>query len=118
MNLVRGRPAAGGLEVEGMLLPGILPASPGAAQRAEIVLGIRPEDVEVAEAAAPDAIPARVGLVESLGSHTLLTLHAGPLKLRALVASPPASGEVGVRLPSEHRHWFDVDTGAAIQLDA
>lgn len=113
MNLLHGRPTENGFEVDGVRLSG--PPPNGAP--AEIVLGIRPEDVEVVQAGAAGAIPARVGLVESLGAHTLITLESGPLKLRALVPSSPDSAEVGVRLPPERRHWFDAKTGAAVRSD-
>lgn len=116
MNLLRGRTEAGGFETEGVRVPGTPPKTSPAG--AEIVLGIRPEDVEVVEERRGESggIPASVTLVESLGSQNLLTLRArgGSLVLRALAPAPPATTEVALKLPAEHRHWFDAATGELI----
>jgi multiple sugar transport system ATP-binding protein len=110
MNLVRGRAVGeSGFEAKGVRIPGAPPAPEGS----ELVLGIRPEDVELAGAS--EAIAAKVTLAESLGSHVLLTLEAGALVVRALVAGDPGQSEVGVRLPpADRRHWFDAATGRRI----
>jgi ABC-type sugar transport system ATPase subunit len=115
MNLLDGRVSATppGFQVDGMHIPGAAPRPEGAG----LVLGIRPEDVEVVESGAgrgSEVILVTVSLLESLGSHTLLTLRSGSLVLRALVSSEPTGTEVGVRLPAESRHWFDASTGRRV----
>ncbi len=57
---------------------------------AEVVLGIRPEDLDIV--AASDGFPFRVRVVEPLGSHTLLTGHAGE-------AADARRGAAGLRGP-------------------
>ena len=54
---------------------------------AEVVLGIRPEDVQVDLAPAADAVPAKVYISEVLGKETLLTLICGDLYVKAIVGA-------------------------------
>jgi multiple sugar transport system ATP-binding protein len=117
MNLLRGRIENGVFAAEGVRMEGAPTAAAG-----EIVLGIRPEDVEIAARGTirgDESIPARIALVESLGSQTLLTLapDAGGGVLRALVQAPPDVSEVEARLPAERRHWFDAATGGRLTVD-
>ncbi len=54
---------------------------------AEVVLGIRPEDVQVVTAGTPGAIAATVYISEVLGKETLLTLMCGDLHVKAIVGA-------------------------------
>ena len=89
-------------------------APPGAAS--DVVLGIRPEDLEpVAEA---DGFPFIVQVVEPLGSHTLLTGQAGDGVIRVMAASDlrPAAGSVLHLRPHPQRvSWFDVKSNTALE---
>jgi multiple sugar transport system ATP-binding protein len=81
-----------------------------------VVLGMRPEHVVVATSA---AVTGQVSLVEHLGSANLVTI-VGPnpdgtdFKLRALLPVDRAYGvgeSLGLMLPDDRLHWFDVETG-------
>ncbi len=111
INVLHGRAEQGGLEVEGIKVPGGAPAAEGQA----VVLGIRPEDVEVVEEGAAGTLAAEVRLVESLGSQLLLTLAMGAAVVRALVSIRAPSARVGIRLPPERRHWFEAESGKRIE---
>ena len=65
----------------------------------EVLLGIRPEDVQVALAPAPGAIAATVYISEVLGKETLLTLMCGDLHVKAIVGAM-------VRLESGTPTWL------------
>jgi len=95
------------------------------AERREVVLGVRPEDIDVqsitsAAAARSDgatAIQAAVEVVEPRGPETYLFLDAGSQVLTARV--PPdfagrAGQSVAVSLNWEKAHLFDADTGTAL----
>jgi len=83
-----------------------------------VTLGVRPEDVAVANAAGPVAtIRARLDLIEPLGNEVLLYARAGAHDLTARVApqalpEPPA--EIELALNVAHLHFFDAESGAAI----
>lgn len=66
-------------------------AAPGLAAGGETAeVGLRPEDVKVAAWADGAAgTPARVFEVEPLGSYTVVTVDAGPARVRALVRGQP-----------------------------
>lgn len=85
--------------------------------RAEVVLGIRPEDVHVDLAPMPDALPASVYISEALGKETLLTLICGSNRVKAIVGAMVRL-EIGVAVwmkftPSGLR-IFDVETEALL----
>ncbi len=88
---------------------------------AEIVLGIRPENVRIAQPQDSQTVQGRVYLVENLGMHNLVSVQiddsqAQPLTLRALLATDQKwSGEdISLVLPPQNIHWFDVQTGDAV----
>jgi multiple sugar transport system ATP-binding protein len=74
-------------------------------------LGIRPEHIGLAEVAAPDALPARVTMVEELGEARIIhaTLREGTtLLLRHAIDPTPREGEgIGLRLDPQRLHLFD-----------
>ncbi|MBI2901441.1 MAG: ABC transporter ATP-binding protein, partial [Planctomycetes bacterium] len=73
-------------------------------RRGEETVGIRPEDVRIAD---DGEIEMSVRLVEPLGPQRLLTLAGGGLELRALVpAGEPARPAVRVRLDPARLHRF------------
>ena len=89
-----------------------LPVPGGAAS---IVLGIRPEDMDIVSPSL--GFPFGVRVIEPLGSHTLLTGHAGDALIRVM-AEPdlrPAAGAVLYLRPRTERIiWFDAASGAAL----
>ena len=87
----------------------------------EVVLGIRPEAIQVADdgPGATGTVPAsaRLELVEPLGNETLLSLHAGDQPLVARIAPrplPPAGSTIALSIDTARMHFFDAATQAAL----
>jgi multiple sugar transport system ATP-binding protein len=83
---------------------------------AEVILGVRPEDLDIVEA--PRGFPFEVRIVEPLGSHTLLTGHAGGALMRVM-ATPDFRPGQGVTLflrpRTDHITWLDAGSGVALE---
>ncbi|XGV98021.1 MAG: ABC transporter ATP-binding protein [Leptolyngbya sp. BL-A-14] len=85
----------------------------------QIVLGIRPENVQLAETDAP-LIKGHVFLVENLGMHNLVSVkitnpQGDPIVLRTLL--PPdrwADRELSFTVTPDAMHWFDVESGDSL----
>src|SRR5689334_13909495 len=96
MNLVRGRAAGTGFEVGGQLLPLGAPAP----REGELVLGIRPEHVELVEHGSAATWPLRVQAVEMLGAERLVYGTLGDslftARLDATLPHPTIGETVGV----------------------
>lgn len=90
-----------------------------AATSSDLVLGIRPEHIELVATTAPHAIPAEVYILEPLGRETLVTLVVGDTRVK-LIAPPdlhlPLNSTVGLHFPAAHLHIFDSVTGAVFPL--
>ncbi len=90
---------------------------PAIDQPTEILVGIRPELVDVAPAGRL-AWPARLRLVESLGAQDLLYLDDGGQSLVAAVRSGLGEvlgrGDVSFAVPPDAIHLFDPDSGEAL----
>jgi multiple sugar transport system ATP-binding protein len=87
----------------------------------QIVLGIRPENVRIAQPEDRNTVQGRVFLVENLGMNNLVSVRvegsAGePTTIRTLLPTDRRwSGEdVTLALPLQNIHWFDVQTGDAV----
>ncbi|MCX7596773.1 MAG: TOBE domain-containing protein, partial [Fischerella sp.] len=87
----------------------------------QIVLGIRPENVRIAQPSDTQTIQGRVYLVENLGMHYLVSVRiegsqTGAITVRALLPTDQHwSGEdITLALPPEDIHWFDVQSGHAL----
>jgi multiple sugar transport system ATP-binding protein len=87
----------------------------------QIVLGIRPEDVRIAQPGDSQTIRGRVFLVENLGMHYLVSVkvegsQTGGITVRALLPTDQNwNGEdITLALPPEDIHWFDVQSGHAV----
>jgi len=83
----------------------------------EVLLGVRPEDIQVSRETENADVVADVFIVEPVGATTYLELRADGSNLK--VSSDPSqrfrSGErVGLRFAPEKLHWFDRATGARI----
>jgi multiple sugar transport system ATP-binding protein len=87
---------------------------------AQIVLGIRPEHIRIAEPEDPDAIHGRVSLVENLGMHYLVSVEIPNTQettiIRALIPSDRRWNRdmLSLTLPPQHIHWFDPNTGDSL----
>jgi len=81
--------------------------------RPELVFGIRPEDVHLADA----GLSAAVRVVEPLGAHQLVTATVGDQLFRIVLDSDVkiVSGDALIIAPRTGRaRWFDANTGVAI----
>lgn len=90
-----------------------------------VVLGIRPEHVQVAHSDDSSALLGKVFLVENLGMHNLVSVkvHASrgdSLTVRALL--PPGHHKEGeslaIAFPAERIHWFDPQSGDLVGRQA
>ncbi len=87
----------------------------------QLVLGIRPEHLRLAEASDLVTVRGTVFLVENLGMHKLVSVHipsqdGKSIVLRSLL-SPTTDWmhqTLTLALPPEHTHWFNGQTGSAI----
>jgi len=87
-----------------------------------VVMGVRPEHIQLAKSDDPQTIQGKVFLVENLGMHNLVSLRVQssrdeqPVILRALL--PPHNNWqnqiLTLALPPEQVHWFDVESGKAL----
>ncbi|HYF07244.1 MAG TPA: ABC transporter ATP-binding protein [Acetobacteraceae bacterium] len=114
MNLLPARNEGGVLTVAGAPLP--IPVPPGAP--ADLILGVRPQDVAMARPGDPGTIPGPVWMVELIGSERLIEVEIAPkLRVTAEVrASHKASLDeaVAVRPDPAHVHLFDPASGRAL----
>ncbi|MBL1174770.1 ABC transporter ATP-binding protein [Pantanalinema sp. GBBB05] len=87
---------------------------------AQVVMGIRPEHVQLATANDPNLIRGEVFLVENLGMNHLISVkvpnaNGEPVILRSLLPPhSPSSSELSLTLPSNAIHWFDPQSGDAL----
>ena len=111
MNLIEGQIAGGRFEAPGVSLP------VAAAERGNVVLGIRPEDLELTAADTPP-IRGKLYALELTGEATLVTLRNGPT---SICARGPAEFEAAIDAPialaprpGARIHLFDKTTGQRI----
>jgi multiple sugar transport system ATP-binding protein len=80
------------------------------ARRSEVVVGVRPESVDVVS----EGIPAVVEVVEEIGAdaHVFCASDLGKLVARTATQDAPQAGDrVYLRPHAEHAHFFDPTTG-------
>jgi ABC-type sugar transport system ATPase subunit len=112
MNLMEGHIEAGS---RGLLFRGAVQVPMGRALTGLSVgpatLGIRPEHIEIVAASHPDAVAARVDLIERVGSDSnVLLVVAERTSLFASVDGDTAireGDEVHIRIPPQHVQFFD-----------
>ena len=92
---------------------------------AQIVLGIRPEHIQIADSESEDlnTIHGRVSLVENLGMHYLVSVEIHHNRsiatiLRVLIPSDRSwnRDSLSLTLPPQHIHWFDPTTCDSLLL--
>ncbi|NEO97080.1 MAG: TOBE domain-containing protein, partial [Moorea sp. SIO3G5] len=81
----------------------------------QIALGIRPEDVALAQPQDRHRIEGRIYLVENLGMHNLISVRvkgSDSLSIRALLPNNLTweTEEVTLAIPPQSIHWFDSET--------
>ena len=106
MTVWRGRRDRGVLEARGVELPLPVDLPPGG----DLCVGIRPEDVELAEQPLAGGWAGAVHLCEPMGDRVLLTIRVGEESLRAFGPVRPWPEKVWVRVPAEKVHCFDAAT--------
>ena len=131
MNFLRGRlhlenDANPRLQMDGGNLPlGDLtaahPALKAYADR-EIVLGLRPEQLQLASAndSTQAALCAQLEVTEPVGNEVFLYLRFGPTELVARMppqALPAAGSEVALSFSPRHLHAFDPESGRRIETE-
>ena len=119
MNVMNGtlRRAGGAAQVE---VPGgarwPLPDGPGADGQA-VAYGIRPGDLQLADADAAAAVPAEIVVVEPTGAETELLLQAGASQLILVTHGRPdvkPGDRIGLVIDPAKAHVFDQATGARL----
>ena len=87
----------------------------------QIIMGIRPEHIQIAKPEDLAAIRGRVSLVENLGMHYLVSVEIhnsrlGTMIIRFLIPSDRNwnTEEISLMLPPQHIHWFDIETGNSL----
>jgi multiple sugar transport system ATP-binding protein len=113
--------SASALLVAGMKLP-LSPAVAAGLQaggQSEVWLGIRSENIEPLNRPDADCLPAKVLVVEPLGSHNLLTVQVGGATIK--VNAHPDAGflaeqEIWLRLSADKIRLMDKATGQALPL--
>jgi multiple sugar transport system ATP-binding protein len=88
----------------------------------EIVLGIRPEHVRVAQSGDRPTVQGRVFLVENLGMYKLVSVQipnsqGSSITIRTLLSPNQdwANRELTLAMPEDLTHWFDPVSGDALQ---
>ncbi len=115
MNLLPGVVRSGALHLGGVELSAV-PCPDG-----PITVGVRPEHLQLADGQTDGVVPARVDVVEPLGSHVLVTAVVDtPEPTRVIVQAPPgtaleAGTPVGLLVPSERTYLFDAESGEAVR---
>jgi multiple sugar transport system ATP-binding protein len=87
-----------------------------------VVLGIRPEDIDVAPDIEPSAgaVRVRLDVVEPLGNEAFLSARVGAQELTARVPPrrlPPAGAEVTLVFQRERMHFFDAETRETLRAE-
>jgi len=87
------------------------------ATSSELVLGVRPEDINVQENVAEETTRAEVYVVEPLGSENVIDMKIGTFLVKAL--APPSlvfdiGHQVYITFKKEKTHIFDKKTGNAV----
>ncbi|MEP7303043.1 MAG: TOBE domain-containing protein, partial [Caldimonas sp.] len=115
MNLVRGQADGTGFSAGGQLLP--LPAA--APRTGELVLGVRPEHVELSFELSAASWPLRVQALEMLGAERLVYGTLGETlftaRLDATAPHPKVGDIVGLTVAPPQMHWFDAATSARVE---
>ncbi len=111
INILKCRVAGNDLVLGGRTIPVSEERLKALRGRAEVLLGIRPENIHVGDG----PLTGRVQVVEPLGAFTLLIMEVDGQKLQALATPNGAfTGEVPLRLDEEHIHFFDPQTEARL----
>ena len=118
MNLLSARVEDGRMQLAGQSIPLSMPAGSRVRAGDHVTIGIRPEYLAFSAGPEPDALHARVVVVEHLGVNSLLTLEISDTTLQAVVAEDeaPRVGAEGWLIPDMRQVLlYDPETGDLIQ---
>jgi len=111
---VRGRAEGAGFTAGGQLLPLATPAP----RAGELVMGVRPEHVEIGADPHAAGWPLRVQALEMLGAERLVYGLLGETlftaRLDATMPHPNVGDIVAIHAAPSHVHWFDAATTARV----
>jgi sn-glycerol 3-phosphate transport system ATP-binding protein len=110
MNLI---PAAAALAAA----PALAQAMPPGIAPERLLLGIRPENLHLAPAGAPEHLAVKVGLIEYLGADSLMEARAGEARLLARMpgrVEHGAGSALSLAMDRATMHWFDTSSGRRI----
>jgi multiple sugar transport system ATP-binding protein len=102
------------LQIEDSMIEG-----PAGAPRGQTRVGIRAEAIQLTEGSTTGSIPARIDVVEPLGSATLLTVEVGQQEIKVQVPADhrvKSGDEVHLRLPPDSIRLYDPETGLGWDL--
>jgi multiple sugar transport system ATP-binding protein len=121
MNFLRGRVEANGagprVNIEGEHLAA--PAGLAGLAGQDVLVGLRAENIESSVQPLEGAMPARVVVVEPLGSHQLLTLRIGEQHLKVVTPTDFPAGpdrDLWLRPDPAKLRWLDPGSGAALRV--
>ncbi|QRN03661.1 sn-glycerol-3-phosphate ABC transporter ATP-binding protein UgpC [Legionella sp. MW5194] len=81
----------------------------------EVILGVRPENLEMTVVDTPGAIPVHIDFVDNMGSDKLVHTrsHCGRahFAVRTRADTEICEGRTAIRLNLKQAHWFDKNTG-------
>jgi len=120
MNLIRGTLASGAFVNDAARIDGLGDGRLGDAHSGDVVLGIRPDRVALAEAGQGD-LQGRVFSVEYTGSGLQVTVKAGATQvtvLAGLTARPSIDEAIGVRCERSAIYVFDAESGRRLRINA
>jgi multiple sugar transport system ATP-binding protein len=118
MNLRTVATTAGGLALGGAVLP--VSAAVRLTQHPEVVVGLRPESLDLASPDTPNAMPMKVSLVEQLGADSYVygllagedADHEKPFIVRVDARDEPRRGDrVSLVMRGPAEHIFDPESG-------
>ena len=108
MNLLKGRVAGGGVDVDGVRMP--IPLGSKVSDGQDVLYGVRPEHIELSA----DGFAADIKVVEPTGSETMVFLRFGSGELVALFRERHnfrPGDTLNLRPRAEAVHLFDPQTG-------
>ena len=111
MNMLKGKVEAGGIRVDGAVLP--VADDQKVSEGQEVLYGVRPEHFQIAQ----DGLPARISVVEPTGSETTVVLRFGESEIVALFRERhdfKPGDTLHLRPRADLVHLFDPQSGQRI----
>jgi multiple sugar transport system ATP-binding protein len=110
MNVVKAHLTDAGLRVGGVSVP-LKPERRAACAAGDVTeMGLRPEDLSIAEPAAPGVLQSEIYVVEPMGNETLVEVRVGDEHLSVRAArgfTARVGSRVGVKFDTDDACFFD-----------